>query len=487
MITLKYIAKYIISSIAFIGCFIGAVPFTFGQSDSLKTFTLKQLFEWTMAYHPIVKQAELLPEFARREVQIVRGAFDPTLDLHWNRKDLWNYKENWAPATYFENWRNYLKTPIWIGDIKWGFERYTGINVNPENFTPPYGLIFMEIGIPLAQDLVIDERRAVLQKSHLLAGLNDAEKIKIINKILFQCAKDYWYWYETYNKLTIAERGYRIANERYQFVKQTVQLGDLAPVDTIEAQLEVLKRSLTLQEAKVDFNNARLILSNHLWDEARQPLELASDAVPYVYNIRPKKFSPNALDSLSQFAQSAHPDVRKLSLKIEQLEIDRRLAKNNLLPRVDFDYKPFWIPKYGEVSTRYWQENYKVGVNFYMPLFLRKDRGKLESVKLKIQDSQLELTSRKRNLTNEVATAVNNLNNFVQQIEVQQLALTLADKLLKAEVQKFDNGESSLFLINSRERSLLSERQKLIELQVKYMKAGIEVYWTAGSLLSNLD
>lgn len=463
--------------------FIGLLmffPFKIYAQDSLKTFTLTQLFEWATAYHPVVKQAQLLSEAARQEIRIARGAFDPKLDIHWNRKKLWNYKENWEPATYYQNWSNFLKVPLWVGDIKLGYERYLGINVNPENFTPPDGLAFIEFGVPLAQDLIIDERRAALQKAQLLSGLNEAEKIKTINKTLFSCAKDYWSWYEQYNKLQIAERGYRLAEERFQYVKQSVVLGDLAPIDEVEAELELLKRRLALNESRVDFNNARLLLSSHLWSEDTRPLELAEDARPYPYKISVHNVAPETLDSLSSLAQNVHPEIQKLSLKIEQLNVDKRLAKNNLLPRIDVDYKPFWIPKYGETTGKYFSENYKIGFNFVMPLFLRKERGKLAGANIKIQQSHYELTERRRGIQNDLSVASNEVNNFVRLIEIQKTSVRLSERLLQAEAQKFTNGESSLFFINSRERSLLSEKQKLIELEVKYMKGRIHLFWTAG-------
>ncbi|SKB43054.1 hypothetical protein [Dyadobacter psychrophilus] len=43
-------------------------------------------------------------------------------------------------------------------------------------------------------------------------------------------------------------------------------------------------------------------------------------------------------------------------------------------------------------------------------------------------------------------------------------------QLVKAEKMRFSNGESSLFLINSRENKALEARQKLIDLKAKYFQ-----------------
>jgi outer membrane protein TolC len=60
--------------------------------------------------------------------------------------------------------------------------------------------------------------------------------------------------------------------------------------------------------------------------------------------------------------------------------------------------------------------------------------------------------------------------------------LTNFEKLLKAEETLFRNGESSLFLINSRENKVLETERKLIELKAKYYKTIYALQWSTGLL-----
>ncbi|WP_221393492.1 hypothetical protein [Dyadobacter sp. NIV53] len=55
-------------------------------------------------------------------------------------------------------------------------------------------------------------------------------------------------------------------------------------------------------------------------------------------------------------------------------------------------------------------------------------------------------------------------------------------KLVQAEQIRFANGESSLFLINSRENKALEAREKLIELKTKYFQTAYSLQWSAGLL-----
>ena len=54
--------------------------------------------------------------------------------------------------------------------------------------------------------------------------------------------------------------------------------------------------------------------------------------------------------------------------------------------------------------------------------------------------------------------------------------------MLKAEESKFSIGESSMFLVNSREIKLLETQQKLAELKTKFFKSLLGVQWAAGQL-----
>ena len=50
------------------------------------------------------------------------------------------------------------------------------------------------------------------------------------------------------------------------------------------------------------------------------------------------------------------------------------------------------------------------------------------------------------------------------------------ERLLQAEDRKFSYGESSLFLINSRERALIDARLKANEVQNKYLMAQAKLF-----------
>jgi outer membrane protein TolC len=461
-----------------------------GQNDSAQYFSLGQLLELILAYHPVAKQAALLPEEAKAELMIAKGAFDPGLDIHWNQKRLFNKDQNWIPATYYRNWNNFLKVPTYWANFKVGFEQYLGINVNPENFTPKQGLYYVEINAPIGRNTLIDERRVAIKMAEYLQQLNQAEQIKIINKLLFEAVKQYWQWYESYQKVKIQEEGLELATFRFKAITQAIEVGDGAPIDSVETRLEVVKRNMSLEEAKINLQNQALLLSNFLWADGNQARELPDFAIPYPYDFSVSRIDTYLLDSLQNYASFRHPEIIKQQTKLLQYHLEKRLRKNELLPYIDMDFKPFLIPQNAEYGftqpydANYWRENFKIGVNFYMPLFLRKERGKLNKAKLKIKQGEYELLHQRREIETELNISYNQTKNLERLLTLQQQTVEYSERMLEAEQVKFDNGESSLFIVNRRERSLLGEKEKLIELQTKYAKATAQFYFASGIPIS---
>jgi outer membrane protein TolC len=124
-----------------------------------------------------------------------------------------------------------------------------------------------------------------------------------------------------------------------------------------------------------------------------------------------------------------------------------------------------------------------VGLDLVFPLFLRKERGKLREVQLKNQQTVLERQQTGRDVMNGVQSAYNQLQLLARQVVIQQQTIQNQTILLRGEQAKFELGESSLFLINSRESKLIDLRIKGEELKAKYQKAVAQLYYAAGGAL----
>ncbi|QHL87308.1 TolC family protein [Nibribacter ruber] len=446
--------------------------------DTISVFTIQDLMVQMAVHHPIVKQAAQLSEQARQELRMARGAFDPVVASKFYQKEL-------GGKTYYTLWDNALKVPVWIGELKAGYERNRGTNVNNENITPSDGLQYVGISVPLGQGLLIDERRATLQQAKQGLELAEADKVKNINKLLLEASKAYWEWAYAYHRWQLLEQGQQLANVRLQAVKERISQGDLAAIDSVEAQIEVQNRSALLRQALLESQNAALLVSNFLWGENNSPLELPNQVRPSLLGTDPEPMASEDLAALRSLTQERHPDLTKLQIKLRQLEIDRRFTQNKLLPKVNLEYNVLRTNGTGSnqwLEERYLTNNYKLGASFSVPLFLREERGKLQLTKLKLNAVQLELEQSTRERLNMVQAAYNERQMLEEQIQLQEQIVANSRLLQQGEQQRFNDGESSLFLINTREMNLLSHQMKLYELRAKYGKAKYYLQWSVGSM-----
>jgi outer membrane protein TolC len=115
-----------------------------------------------------------------------------------------------------------------------------------------------------------------------------------------------------------------------------------------------------------------------------------------------------------------------------------------------------------------------------MPLFLREARGEYKKAQLKIQETNLELLNKRQQTDNKIRSYVNEFTTFSSQLQTTQSMYKNYQLLLRSEELKFMQGESSLFLVNSRETKVIEILQKQIDLTTKMYKAKYAAELAAG-------
>ncbi|WP_242510082.1 TolC family protein [Hymenobacter persicinus] len=447
-------------------------------ADTARVFSLQDLAELVFANHPLVKQAALLSADAQAQVLAARGGFDPKLGSGFDRKIF-------GGTDYYNRWANELKVPLWPGgiDLKAGYDRMVGTYVNPEYRTPLDGLAGVGLSVPLGQGLLIDARRSTLRQARIMVQAAEADQVKQINEVWLQAVKDYWNWYYASQQAQLVQEGVALADTRFRATSRRALLGDQAPIDSVEASITVQDRQLQAQQLVVELQNARLLLSNHLWNKDAQPVELPAYAVPQ----RPMLVPVDTVQfgQLQRQAAVAHPTLLKLDAKIRQLGVEERYRRELLKPKINVSgtllsrgdfYRPE-VPAYYDFGLN----NYKLGVDFAFPLFLRQERGKLQQARLKVQDATLEQQQSRRTIVNQVQAVYNSLQAYERQLTLQAQTIANQRQLLQAELQKFELGESTIFLINARESKLIELRIKQESLRASYEKARAELYYYAGT------
>jgi outer membrane protein TolC len=180
----------------------------------------------------------------------------------------------------------------------------------------------------------------------------------------------------------------------------------------------------------------------------------------------------------------SHPKLLSLGVKQRVLEVEKRLKFQGLLPSLDLKYN---FLNEGYTTSKLFaqpllENNYKFGFQFGLPLFLREARGEYRAAKIKISDLDYTQQQTQLQIINKVKAAYNELLATQTQVILFQGNVQNQQKLLKAEETKFSIGESSMFLVNTRETKLLESQQKLAELKAKFFKSILAIQWASGQI-----
>lgn len=466
------------------GCSISSLGQTAMDSifilpDSIKAFSLESMYASMLEFHPIVKQTRLLNEVARQEIRMARGAFDPKVQAQLNIKEF-------DKKDYYNKFNSSFTIPTWFPiDPKIGYESNSGLFIDPENIvggSSDNSQLTTGISLPLGRGLFTDDRRAALKQAKLFTQMAAAEQVKLINKILLDAAKDYWQWYFSYYNYRLMGRNAVIAEEIFRRVKLDATYGEASTIDTVQAKIILQQRLVDRQEAFLEFLNTGIKISNYLWDNAGYPVQLSSNVAPVLVQNDGELLALQTLTDLTLQAKQNHPELVKLRVKLDQLEVDRKLAAEYLKPRLDLNYNFINQPlrPNGDLQSFRFPNDYKFGLDFSMPILIRKERAKLAQTKIKIQSTKYEQTQAEREIVNQINAVFNQIVN-TSQILVQQTSVAANyDRLLKAELFNLENGESDLFKINVQQEKLIQAQSKLLKLKAEYEKMKANIYWAAG-------
>ena len=439
---------------------------------SPQNISFEEYLGYVKQHHPLIKQAELVLSTGEANLLKARGGFDPKIEVDYDRK---KFKD----TEYFDQLNATFKIPTWYGiELKGSFEENTGEFLNPNLTVPEDGLYSAGVSFALAQGLLINERMATLKKARFFEQQTIADRDLLVNNLIYEASLAYFDWVETENEKVIYDTFLKNATTRLDAVTRSVAEGDKAAIDITEARITAQTRRLNLEAATLNAQKARLVASNFLWIDGI-PLEIQE-------TVYPEKPELSVLDAslllvgitdTSVFLNN-HPKLKSLDAKIDGLEVDRFLKKNKLLPKVNLQYN-FLSPDADRLDG-FNTANYKAFVDLSFPIFLRKERGDLKLADLKVQDAEYELTATSLAIKNKLDATEAEITSLLEQNNLITEIVIDYETLVKAEERKFFLGESSLFLINSREQKLIDARLKANTLAVKELTAKAKLYNAAG-------
>ena len=445
------------------------------STDSILTLTsFLQLVEQN---HPTAKRGTLLNRVAEAEILSAKGGFDP--------KAYGDYEQKFFKGQKYFAYGEYgvkVPTSFYGLELKVAYNTADGNFINPSEKLPTAGQAVLGVSFPVLQGLMMDDRRANRDKAQQTQSLNQAERAALLNDLALDATSAYWKWVFYHRQMMVFQKALQVAEQRFVAIKSSFELGDKMAMDTLESWTQVQDRQLQFNEVQQDFREATLKLNNFLWGNRQA-------GQPFLENLKPQtetddngvftKIVPEQRTFLVQNISKTHPLLRGYVAKVAQLNIDKRLKQEKLKPKLNINYN---FLGNGFAINNVFSDNYKWGIQFSTSTLFRTERGDVQLANIKIENTQLLQELKQRELENKLELAFRELDNMQAQIELQRQAVANFEKLLNLENIRFQLGESSFFLINSRETKFLEAQIKLAKWQTEGQIARATTTWATGFL-----
>ncbi len=390
-----------------------------------------------------VAQAKVREAQAKRMAAF--AAFEPRIDLSSEGKDYGNdlqYRLDRAEAR--------VGLPGGI-DLVGGASQATGAFINPERKTPTEGLANFGISAPLGGALIFSDRQYAWGAASRDLELEEAKLDRVQRKVTLDAVKAYTFWQAQSEVQSAVDDALAVAAERLRLVREAFRLGERSEMDTLEAYLSWVDRRA--DAAKQQNLSAAAVA------DVERLLRGAEDISVNVRGARPEErpviLGLNAELSIAGPGAQNVPELAMAGAALRRERLATTTAWAQWLPAPYVDYR---MIQWGGSAWNPEAVQWKVGLA--VPLFNQKARADLAGAQARLRAAQANATSTQ----NAVEVLRTQLEQQVQALDSELKALTASETaayaLLQQERRRFALGESTMFILATRETKYLEAVQK---------------------------
>jgi outer membrane protein len=353
-----------------------------------------------------------------------------------------------------------------------GMKVFAGMRLNPNDTKTPFvptgnaGEYYGGVSVPLLRNRGINEKTAAEKQAKISQPIADQMYMSARMEIVMKAAAVYWEWAGAKARLDVAQNLMQLAIARVDQIRDRVSSGDLPAVEITEAEQEVQRRRAAVIKAERELQKASITLSVFLSraDDTATILPSATE----IPNLHPL---PAKIDEIERVegrksALSRRPELKRIAGEKQLAKVDLELARNMLLPVVDA-----YALQGADTGKNGIGPVVRAGVNMSIPLRQRTARGLIAAAQSKLQKLSFDEVAEKQRISAEVDDTVSAINTSVDRFIALGSEVELAAKVETGEKLRFKAGDSTLFLVNQRERTTAEAKVRMIDAHVDFLQA----------------
>jgi outer membrane protein TolC len=431
------------------------------ESDSQamgQRLQLSDVIASTYRAFPLLEIARLQSGVTAGQQTSALGAYDVKLEY---------YSLN-QPVGFYETYRNGIGV---ARQLWWGGYASAGYRIGRGSFEPWYkeretnGGGEFKVGLmqPLLQGRAIDPYRVELFQANLR---RQAVGPEIQNQILIagqDAAKAFWFWVEIGNVLKAQERLLEIAVKRGEQLERTKAAGAASNLELSLNAQQIHERQLKVNDTRQKFRDTAFKLSLFLRDEGGNPMLVPPEWLPSDF---PEigALPVGNFEADLQTALMSRPELSLIEIDRQSTRWDLSLARNQLLPNVDFALLTTQDVGAGTSSINDKGDfQVEAGVTGGVPIQRRKASGKILSTEQKLMQISQKAAWQRNKIEVELRTARNALDTAQQNVFTARELLNQANITVNIFRRSLAAGRTDLFFLLTQEIKVNDSEVKLLE------------------------
>lgn len=524
------------------------IPPRAGVGVTETRLTLKEAVEMALQNNLEIEIERTNQQIASEQIRAALGSFDPVFRWNplYNRQNqptpspLAGVNGVLADRIHQQNFLFQGRTP-WAGGTAAGaFDNSRQATNNPfVNLTPYYTTrLTLSYTQPLLRGRKLDAQRNEIRIRRKSLNISETDfQIRAID-IVARVEQAYWDLVAARQDVNVTQQAVQLAQEQLDRNQRMIDSGTLAPVEISASRAELERRKDLFFTSngilnEVENNLKSLLAPNRgaaIWGDQIIPTDLRSGDAPEVTDIR----------STVDQAVARRPELKQLGLRMESNDFDKQLARELSKPRVDIvaNYinaglagtlntapNPFsagtlaqvnrlnelstlaglgplpggpgfgtvpdsLIGGYGSALSNLFGGSYQsVQVGLNIDVTFRNRTAKAQEATAEIQSRRLKLerTRWEQAIEAQVRNSAQAIQTAKQRIAAATASETAAREKLESETRLFQTGESTNFLVLTRQNEFLDARRRAVVAQLELNKASARFDQAQGTTLSTFN
>jgi len=287
-----------------------------------------------------------------------------------------------------------------------------------------------------------------------------------------------------YNSLRISKLSLQDSIDRTRRTEIEVKSGQMPGLDLLQSQASVPRQQLAVTQAENQLSQDQNDLLNLIGLQPDFKFTIPHDIE--IKLVKPPSYEEAVKTAL---ANNIDYQINKLNLKVTERALQK--AEDNARWKLDLkaNLGSGSIGTSGSAGSIFDGANNtrSIGLNLEIPLEKLQLNKDIAAAKINLQKAHMALAQQERSIQLEVINKLNDLKNRQQQIQLAIASRDINAKVLNAEQIKLTHGRTPVFQVNLQQRDLIESEQQIVQNQISYLNALVELQALLGTLLDEWE